>query len=519
METDVLVIGGGSAGLRAAIEAKRMGLNVILASKAPIGFSSCSLYAGGGFRAALGSYTFEKHFEDTIFGGRFLNDRKLVKTLVDEGPKRLIELKEFGVNVNFRDGGIYVNDGPITAGLGLVKPLRDYAKNIGVQFIENVMALELIMDDDAYGAILLHIPSGKIFPIYSKSTILATGGYSQIFSRTDNPMRITGDGCAIALKSGVKLVDMEFTQFFPLGLAEEGKPAWLFPAYNAKILNKLGEDIISKYGFNKPLGRIIVENRDLFSRALFTEIYNGLGFNDSLIMDIGDKSPSEAMSKESMYLINVFHLNGKRFKVAPTAHFTMGGIMINENCETNVSGLYACGEVCGGVHGANRLGGNALTEAIVFGARAGFYAAQWALKSSIKHVNCDDIIKDFYDENRYPRGGAYSIDDLRLSLKRNMWMYCGVIRNGANLSKLLNIIKEIKMKIDDVKISSRFDVLKILELKNMLLISEVVASSSLLREESRGAHYRSDFPMESDAWLKRVVVDMENDRLNYSFIF
>lgn len=519
METDILVIGGGAAGLRASIEARRMGVNVALVSKAPIGFSSCSLYVGGGFRAAFGSYSIEKHFEDTIVGGRFINDRKLVKILVSEAPNRLLELRDFNVDIKIRDGGVNINDGPLTSGFGLIKPLRDYAKSIGVSFIENSITLDLIVDENkVYGAIILHLPSNKVIPIYSRSVIISTGGYSQIFIRTDNPIRVSGDGCAMALRAGVKLVDMEFTQFFPLGLAEDGKPPWLFPAYDAKIINKIGEDILLKYGFNKPLGKVIIEDRDLFSRALFTEIINGFGFDGSLIMDLENVDLSKSMPASSIHLIKVFGLSGCKFKIAPTAHFTMGGIMIDENCSTNVHGLYACGEVSGGVHGANRLGGNALTETIVFGTIAGLQASKYASQNQLKKIEVSERIKFILNETKYPRSGIYSINDLINNLKDNMWRYCGIIRNGKDLIKLLNLIDTLKIKVLDVALNSKMDVLKFIEFKNMLDLSEVVIKSSLIREESRGAHYRIDYPNESNNWLKRIIFFHDENKLRYYFM-
>jgi len=496
-----------------------MGLNVILMSKAPIGASSCTLYVGGGFRAAFGSYTKEDHFNDTLYGGRMINDRSLVRVLVEEAPSRLLELRDFGVNLNIGSRGAYVGDGPLTAGLGLIKPLINYAKEIGVIFLENSMALDLIVDDSGvHGLIVFQIPSGKIIPIYSKSIVLSTGGYSQIFLRSDNPVRVSGDGCAMALKAGAKLVDMEFTQFFPLGLAEEGKPPWLFPAYDAKIINRAGEDVLLKYKFSKPLGKIIVEDRDLFSRALFKEIDDGLGFDDSLIMDIEDKDPSIVMPDSSLHLIRVLGLSGSRFRIAPTAHFTMGGILIDENCSTGVPGLYACGEVCGGVHGANRLGGNALTETIVFGARAGVSASKYALTSKILKVDCSETIHSFQKILDKSQSGSHDIDNLRFELRHSMWKYCGVIRNGNRLRDLLKIIDELNVKVDDATVKSRFDALKLFELRNMLLVSYVVAISSLIREESRGAHYRSDFPNESDGWLKRIYFGMKDGKLYYGMI-
>ena len=520
--TDVLVIGGGAAGLRASIEAKKRGLKVALASKAPMGYSSSTLYAGGGFRAAIGGYSKERHFEDTIAGGKLLNDRELVKRLVLEAPDRLFELRELGVKFKSRRGGISVSNGPLTAGKGLVSPMADYARSSGVTFLENVMAIDLIVDGSTHGAVFLDFRSGKIFPISSRAVILATGGYSQLFARTDNPVRVSGDGCAMALRAGAALVDLEFTQFFPLGLAEEGRPAWLFPAVFGRLLNGIGEDIIVKYGFDKPLSRAVVEDRDLLSRAMLTEIFEGRGIDEALIVDLSQVSKIGEylanLPSSASYLAHIFKIREPRIRVAPTAHFTMGGVKMDVSCETDIPGLFACGEVSGGVHGANRLGGNALTEAIVFGSRAGIRAGEWAETSEpgVLDESFVGMAKGFVSS---VKKGKHPIKELWGRLRREMWVKCGVIRGKEKLGDLLGFIRENKRLVEEVRAKSNFDIMKAFELRNMFELAEAVGLSALTREESRGAHYRLDFPEQrDDVWLKRIAVSKVNGKLSLNFL-
>jgi len=514
--TDLLVIGGGAAGLRASIEARKNGREVVLASKAPIGYSSSTMYSGGGFRAALGKYSKERHFEETILGGKLLNDQELVRTLVLEGPDRLMELRDFGVSAKIRDVGIGVSDGPLTPGRGLVSPMSDYAKSLGVFFVENVIATELLVDGAAYGAVFFDNRTGRVFPILSKAVVLATGGYSQLFARTDNPVRVSGDGCAMALRAGAILADLELTQFFPVGLAEEGKPAWLFPALSGKLVNRLGEEVLVKYGFNKSLSRAAVEDRDMLSRAIWTEISEGRGIDEALIIDLSQTVREDylpTLSGIASFLTLSLDVKALRIKVAPTAHFTMGGIKIDANCKTNIPGLFACGEVSSGVHGANRLGGNALTEAIVFGARAGIKASEWAETRTHSSLDESYVVATEKAVSRF-KNGKRVVGELRGRLRRECWVKCGVMRQKDKLKDLLGFIDESKYKVEEVGAISNYDVLNAFELQNMFELAEAVALSALTREESRGAHCRSDFPEQrDDVWLKRIAVSKKDGKL------
>ena len=497
--TDILVIGGGAAGLRAAIEARRKGFDVVLASKAPAGYGSSTFYAGGGFRAAFGRYSPRQHFEETIRGGKFLNSQEHVKRLVDEGPTRLRELHDFGVTFRERDGGIGVTDGPLTPGKGLALPLAQFAGQSGVHLLRGVMALEFLVDDRVHGAVFYNALQARLEVVTSGATILATGGYSQLLSRTDNPVQVTGDGVAMALRAGAELADMEFVQFFPLGLAQQGKPAWLIPARPAVLTNALGEDLLMKYAFDKPLSSAAVENRDMLSRAIWTEIVQGRGVGDAVIMDTSGIDPS------TMGSLTLLGVRPPRIPVAPTAHFTMGGIKVDIDGKTGVPGLFACGEVTSGVHGANRLGGNALTEAIVFGAAAGQAAVGEVADREQSRVD-ETILSDWDRRIEAHRRGHIEVGGLRSTLQNLMWRNCGVKRDGAGLLAARRWIEETKGRVGELYAEDHFEILKAFELENMITLAEVVVKSSLAREESRGAHFRADYPDQNDSsWLKRTT--------------
>ncbi len=513
---DVLIIGGGAAGLRAAIEAARMGANVAIASKAPIGYASSTLYAGGGFRAAFKNYSAERHFEETIIGGAFLNDQELVRTLVLEGKNRILELKSLGVDLKIRPGGAFIEGPPLMTCINLVNPLAKYASNLNVKFIEGVMAIDLIVNGKVNGAILYDLNSNKLRLIQAKSIVIATGGYSQLFLRNDNPVRITGDGCVMALKAGASLIDMEFIQFFPLGLAEEKMPTWLFPAVYGKLVNSIGEDVLEKYNIKVPLHVAAIMHRDLLSRIIYKEISEGRGVNEALIIKLARPSETEeskVLTSIATSLANKLHISSNNIKVAPLAHFTMGGIEINTNCETSIPGLFACGEVTGGIHGANRLGGNALTEAIVFGARAGISAAKYAKNTKLESLD-EKVIHKYEEKLSSLRNGNINPKNLKYEVKKAMWKYCGVIRNKNKLNELIKIIDELKNKLDDVYAEKTYQILEALELQNMIQLSEIVAKAALERNESRGAHYREDYPeMDNRNWLKRIVFKLKEDKI------
>lgn len=522
---DVLVIGCGLAGLMASIEAARNGVNVILACKSPAGFGTCTYYSAGVFRGAFGKYSVERHFIETIYHGWFLNDQELVRHLVVEAPKKIMMLQNYGIDIKIGDGRAYVEDKFPSAGSSLIKPLINYAQKIGVKILDRHIALDLIKIDDAVcGCIFYNIKENDISVIYSKSVVLATGGYSGIYLRTDNPTSIVGDGCVIALRAGADLSDMEFVQYFPLCLSEKNKSTWLFPIISGKLVNKLGEDVVKKYNI-KSLHDAAVKQRDLLSRIIMQEIRKGNGIDDALILEydvlsMNDDIKKSALDKLGVSLVKLlgFPMSG-RVKVAPSAHFTMGGIKINPDCSTNISGLYACGEVTSGVHGANRLGGNALTEAVVFGVLAGKSAAEYSKTKDIYMYDSYEKIEYWKNKLKLFRYGTINVNIIRDKLRKLMWHKCGVIRVSKELRELIKELRELKDRSYDLKALKTNEIVKAIETINMITIGEVIALSALERKESRGAHYRDDHPYKDDKnWIKRITVKLENNNIKLYYV-
>ena len=514
--TDVLVIGSGLAGLCAAIEAASKGVNVVLATKSSLGYASSTLYTSRGFRVSGPEYTMERHFIETIVAGKLINDQELVRTMVKEAPRRIMELKSYGVKIVRGRKFASVKGWRPVAGLSIVKPLVEVVKRLRVRTLEGVMAIDLLVDGGKVeGAAFYSLKEDTVLSVCSSAVVLATGGYSQLYIRSDNPSRVSGDGCALALRAGAKLVDMEFVQFYPLGLAEEGGPAWLFPAVKGRLINAKGEDVLAKYGISLPLNVAAINMRDLLSRIMWTEISKAEGATPLLVeFEVQDESEMKSVIDDLGYLARLIDLKSKKVKVAPLAHFTMGGVVINPDCSTGVEGLYACGEVAGGVHGANRLGGNALTEAAVFGTIAGRSAAEYASSRGLHSKSPPDIGNYQRLLRSLRSGGKHAVQNLKRNLKTLMWECCGIIRSRSSLERLIGEVDELRTLLEDVRVTGRLETLEALELQNMVSVAEAVARAALMREESRGAHYREDYPVQDDRrWLRRICVKLHGDSL------
>ena len=516
IESDVLVLGTGGAGLRAAIEAKARGTSVAVVSKATSGMNNATVVAGGGFRAAVGGLTVDEHFDDTILSGKEIDDRRLVEVLAQEGGKRVLELRKFGVDIHMRSGArtrspIGVRGG----GLGLTRPLVDYARSKGIRFFENVIVTRLIADSDAVvGAIGFDVHNDRPIVFSSKSVILATGGAGALYSRTSNPLRTTGDGYSLAYEVGARLRDMEFVQFFPLALAEPGVPSHNirgFMSENGRIINSLGENIPQKHGVTaRPF---VLKSRDLLSRAIMIEVLEGRGVDGAVLLDATEvfkqRGEEEFSSIDHYTLLRDRLKAAKRpFRVAPVSHFCMGGVIIDEHCNTDVPGLFAAGEVVGGIHGANRHGGNALTDITVFGARAGSAAAEYAKTRSLVSVESaaeaelcryEDLRRSDVDHEVAPR-------NVLSRLRETMWIRAGVVREEAKLEEAISEISELTERVSRLRASTGRMMLEALEVSLALEVAEMICRSALERTESRGAHYRTDYPNEDKGWLKTIIL-------------
>ncbi|MDD5644223.1 MAG: L-aspartate oxidase [bacterium] len=506
--TDVLVIGSGSAGLTAALHASEFG-RVAVVTKSKIEESN-TLHAQGGVAVSLaGDDSWEKHFEDTISAGAGLCGRKPVEILVREGIHRVNELISLGANFDRHNGKLLftreaahgrrriIHANGDNTGSEIEKTLvRAVKNNRRIDIIEDHYAIDLLhYKNRCCGVITFNRKTGRKTAVIAPSTILATGGAGQIYRETTNPEGATADGMAIAYRAGAVLTDMEFMQFHPTTLYLAGAPRFLI----SETVRGEGGILVDRNGYRfmkdyHPLCELAP--RDVVSRAIVEQMKK----TDSnfVLLDLSDISAVKAAKR----FPNIKRICGDyglkipkdKIPVRPSAHYIMGGIRINLNCETNIRGLYACGEVsCSGVHGANRLASNSLLESMVFGFRAGIAAGQ---NSKLKNFKVHPIKYEI--DRKILR--ALDVDDVRRSLQSVMWRCVGLEREEHNLKEAYNIITFWEKYILSamVKYTDGF------ELQNMLMIAKLMATAALRRRESRGAHYRTDFPKPVPRWKKHI---------------
>ena len=511
MITDVLIIGGGGAAARCAIECSNK--NVIIAVKGLFGKSGCTVMAEGGYNAVLNPEDdFNKHFEDTMKGGGYINNPKLVEILIKNAPKELKNLEKFG-SIFDRN-----NDGTIAqrpfggqsfnrtcysgdrTGHELMAGLMEYINKLEkVKILEDMMAIKLIVKDNrCYGALFLNMITGDIFPIYAKSTVLATGGAGQLYPITSNPIQKVGDGFAMAYNEGAELIDMEMVQFHPTGMVGTGVLVTEAVRGEGGILYNKNKE---RFMVNYDKDRMELSTRDVVAKAIYNEIQEGRGVNGGVYLDVShldDEIIEERLETMFRQFMDIgVDIRREPMIIAPTAHHSMGGVRINEKCETNIKGLFACGEVAGGIHGANRLGGNALADTQVFGAIAGRSAEEFAEESefNLKDIKeyADKLIMDIKEEiankmnngnNKNENDNKYNVFELINSLKGIMWDYVSIVRNEGGLKKALSEIDDLKNKAENVKINGIIEIQKYLELKNMITVAEIIVKCALERREA-----------------------------------
>jgi fumarate reductase (CoM/CoB) subunit A len=526
---DVLVIGGGGAGLRAAIAAREQGGDVVLISKSRVGYANNTYISMATFAATgLGGPDDDRgaHVKDTVIGGRFLNDQKLVEAMTREIKPQVAFLEKCGVRFSMKGGRIQVYSvpghsharhvhAPSRVGRDLVLPLREHARKIGVRFVERTIVTRLFARNGLVAGATGVSGDGTFLAFEAKCIILASGGYAQTFLNNNNAPGITGDGHALAFQLGVRLKDMEFVQFYPTALDRTGRSILLYESLIVRaggmLLNARGEDIIEKHGLKDPL----VLTRDRLARSIMMEIQEGLDEQGGVIMDLGPVSGD--MEEQLRPLLPPAWSAGKRkYIVSPTVHFCMGGVCIDENGETSVAGLFSTGELSAGVHGANRLGGNSLSEVFGMGAMSGRKAAERQ-----KTLGAPEIPSKERGEEKGRLEALFSEEGedfkgLERELKEVMWQRAGVVRNRRGLEEALERIENLLSPGRRTRIASFGDLKRYLEYRNLLLVSEMVCRASLLREETRGSHYRTDYPAEDNVnWLRNIEIrsDLQGMRL------
>lgn len=519
-QSDLLIIGTGGAGLRAAIEAESMGADILVVSKAPAGYNNTTIVAGSGYLAAVGGMTVDEHRERTFKAGKMVNDPELVETLVQEGGERVLELSKYGCVVNERFGGINVGDPDTVLGQGITLPQVKYLRDKGVKFLENVIITKFIKEDGrVVGAVGYSAKETDVVVLKFKAVLLASGGAGALFERTDCPLKTTGDGYSLAFHAGARLRDMEYCQFFPLALAEPDQPPLLVDGpvvWNGKILNVLGEDIPAKHNVTER--PYIAKSRDTLSRAMMREIHEGSGVEGAVLLDardvIAEGKPEDFYGMASLeFYKEKLRAHERPFRIAPISHFTMGGVVSNRDGETGVDGLFVAGEVMGGIHGANRHGGNALTDVTVFGMRAARKALEYC--SSVEFVDIEE--KATAEAERImglsSRETGFTPISLMGHLRENMWENAGVIRDADMLVEAYERLSEIRDSARLILANHGKQLFDALEVGMALDTAEFIIRAAMERRESRGAHYRLDYPEEREDWKKTVILSKHADAI------
>jgi fumarate reductase (CoM/CoB) subunit A len=512
VDCHVLVIGSGGAGVRAAIEASAYGDTVLL-SKTIVGKGGCTTMAEGGYNAVLRSEdSCEIHFEDTLKGGAYLNDPELVKILVHESPLRMNDLIRWGAVFDFTEkdevaqrpfGGqrfprtCYAGD---RTGHEMMVTLTERLDSSGVTTMQELTVVDLLKEGDrVIGAMALD-EKGNIVLLKADSTILATGGGTKVYDISTNSSSGTGDGYAMGYRAGAELIDMEMVQFHPTGAVYpyDARGRLVTEAVRGEggvLVNATGERFMKRYDPE----RMELSTRDVVARAIATEILKGRGTeHGGVSLDVTHLSREQIESRLPVMLEQFLKygvdIREKPMEVAPTAHHIMGGLRITTECRTTIPGLFACGEVSGGVHGANRLGGNALAETQVFGKRAGEFAGKSERRQhtidNAQVSRMENQLAGFLDGNTNP---AY----VRRELELAMWEGAGIFRNAPDLKNTIATIT--RLSESHIQAKTPQNLAECCIVRNMCLTASLICRSALLRPESRGAHVRTDISQDWDA--------------------
>jgi succinate dehydrogenase / fumarate reductase flavoprotein subunit len=526
---DVLIIGAGGAGLRAALGALAQGANVGVVCKSLLG-KAHTVMAEGGIAAAMGnvdaSDNWRTHFRDTMRGGKFLNDWRMAQIHAQEAPERVHELEQWGALFDrTKDGEIlqrafgghtfrrlaHVGD---RTGLEMIRTLQDRGVQMGIDVYMECTISRLLKDGDRVaGAFGYWREQGRFVLFRAKSIVLATGGIGKAYKITSNSWEYTGDGMALAYNAGAELKDMEFVQFHPTGMVWPPGVQGLLVTEAVRgeggiLRNKLGERFMEKYDPK----RMELSTRDVVARSIYTEVREGRGTeHGGAYLDISHK-PAEYVKKKlpSMYhqfkeLADVDITKGP-MEVGPTCHYMMGGIRVEaETAQSSVPGLFAAGEAAAGLHGANRLGGNSLSDLLVFGRRAGLAAADHA--KTVQNTPLDpaqieaaarELLAPF---ERKEGENPYTIHRDLQDVMQNL---VGIFRTREDLTRAMAELGKLKARAEHLSVegSRMFNPGWHLaqDLKSMLTVSEAVTRSALAREESRGAHSRIDYPAFDATW-------------------
>ncbi len=538
--TNVLVIGCGGAGLRSAIEVKKKGLSVKVLGKRTKN-DAHTVLAAGGINASFGNLDFEdnwlSHFLDTYLEGYEIGDPQIIEIMTKKAPELVDEVDSWGANfakldngkMNQRYFGAHTHRRTCFAGdytgQAILNALLKKSTELKIPIFDSQYVFDLLVHEKScFGAISINIFSGEITVHLADAVILCSGGHTRIWSKSSSRnQENTGDGYYLALKAGCNLIDMEMVQFHPTGmiLPTEFAGTLVTEAVRGeggKLFNGKGE----RFMINYDKKRMELSTRDKVAIANYTEIENGRSTpNGGVYLDISHLEKDFIIEKipkiyRQFIDLQMLDITKSPMEVAPTAHYSMGGIKVSsKEHSTEISGLFAAGEVAGGLHGANRLGGNSLAEILVFGRSAGNAAAEFSINLTCKTRSLDTIRDAKNNIFRHIKKGNEIVNILQYNLRELMWENCGVVRNKEKLNEGLKKVNQLKLRAEqvDVRISDNNyqDLINLLDLEASLISAESTIKSALLREESRGSHYRNDFPILSKEGKYNLNTSYENN--------
>ena len=536
--SNVLLIGTGGAGLRAAIEAKKEGVDVIVLGKR-LKEDAHTVLAAGGINAAFGNVdpqdSWEQHFADTMLEGYGLGDPRSVEIMAKESPELVSEIDEWGANfAKLSDGKLdqrffgahtyrrtcYSGD---YTGRSILNALIKKVSDLKIPILDSQYVTELLVHKEiCFGVMAFDIKTGERTVFLADSVILAAGGHTRIWRKSSSRRNEnTGDGFYLSLKAGCSLQDMELVQFHPTGMVipEEMAGTLVTEAVRGeggRLINGNGERFMENYDPE----RMELSTRDKVAMANYTEIIEGRGTpNNGVYLDISHKSKDLIIEKlPRMYRqfldTLMIDISKKPMEVSPTAHYSMGGVIVDSDThKTNIEGLYAAGEVAGGLHGANRLGGNSLAEILIFGCRSGQSASKRSKNIDIQYRSKECINLAHDKINSFIKSGSQMARPLQRELRNIMWEYCGVVRDGSGLKEGLEKIDSLKKSLSELDVrpnSEGFeDLMLAFDLEGSIISASATLLSAAKRQESRGAHQRTDFEEIDNSFNLNVKVDMD----------
>lgn len=524
---DILIVGAGLAGMRAAVAAAP-GLDIAILSKVhPV--RSHSVAAQGGINAALNpNDSWESHALDTAKGSYYLGDQDAIEVMCREGPGEIMEMERMGA-IFSRDAEGRIAQRPFggagyprtcyaadRTGLALLHAMYEQLLRKGVYVYEEWFVVSLIVEDKVCrGVLAMDTLRGELHAIGARAVIFATGGSGRVYSSSTNAVINTGDGMSMAYRAGVPLMDMEFVQFHPTTLRETG----ILITEGARgeggyLLNTLGDRFMSRYDPD----RMELATRDFVSRCEQQEIDEGRGVNGCVLLDLrhlGRKKIIERLPQIRELAISFVGVDPieSPIPVRPGAHYSMGGIRTNSWCETELAGFYAAGEcACVSIHGANRLGGNSLLETIVFGKRAGIRTSEYVHTAPPPRPASDALCEAEEKIQRLlRRKGGERIGPLHEALGAVMSESLGILRTRENMERAYQKVREIRERYGFIYLQDQgrvmnTELVNALELDSMIDLAETIVAGAIARKESRGSHYRTDFPGRDDSgWLKHTL--------------